>query len=975
MTTGRHIWLTVALTVMTMMEATGQYYTTGADPLRMRWSELEDSAGRWSILTDTTAWEWGLAADSVLSSKLSELRADFATTPLKRLKIVVHSRDAYSNGLVTWAPKRMETYSYDTGQDESEPWHVHLLTHEYRHSLQTQTVIRGFSKFLYGLFGEQSAGVLLGVFVPRWYLEGDAVAAETKLTLGGRGRNASFIQQMRVQVLDGRTPSYGQAYFGSYRRRVPDYYHMGYYTVGAVGEEYGMGVWTSALENTGMKPFTFVPFIRRLRQQTGMRLRGSYEWSMDKAAATWAREDSIRVATKTRTKEIATSSETDYEEITAMHAKGEDLIAYAKSPDYIGCFIKIKADGRREKIATPSVRNEEGFAVRGDTMVWSERRMHPRWSNASENALMLKDLKTGETRRLTREASYHSPAIRPDGEEIAAVVVGRDMRHRVVAMTWRGEEADTLVTERVGNQIAELTWVDSRHLAAIIVDGAGKRIVEIDRDSRKVETVVGPRHANIRHIVADGGEILFTADNMGGETEAPYNDMYKLTREGRLIRLTRSRSGVAWACPTRRGLVGSEYTARGYTPVEIDTTSSEEIGEERREEYKAEGAARQRDERIREKSLLGIHLVPNIHSWGPVIVDAEAETLSSGLSIASQNVLGTTTIQAGVNFGSEKSDERTFITATWDWLPVRLNIEAHWGHIDYKWSSSSTTELTAGGGGSYVFTEQSVDSRSHVSRVEGSALVPLTFNSGRWSRGVTPYVSVDHQHLTGLEYKIKQTVMHSGPWGMREGASTTTKVKGEDSRYACTTPGIRLYILDRMAERSVGHRLGGIVELTYDASPWHKNYGEMLTTSVTGYLPGIGRHHSISVSASMQHKWYGSYTTDGMRRCIADRVGAPFGLTRMSGTNTARLRGTYTLPICSPDWMLGAVTYIKRINMRGFYDHGITDGVHRWTAGLEAWADTRWLLLPYAVDLGIRAAWRPDSKDVYTEAILGITIN
>ena len=145
-------FLALIFALLVPSHASAQFYSTGADPLSLHWSRLNRPL--WSIDADTAARQWATLIDANLDSVAPLLYADFPTTIRHRhVNVVVHSAAAYSNGLVSWAPKRLEAYAYDTGADDCVPWVSHLLTHEYRHVLQTQTTISGFSRFLYGLFG------------------------------------------------------------------------------------------------------------------------------------------------------------------------------------------------------------------------------------------------------------------------------------------------------------------------------------------------------------------------------------------------------------------------------------------------------------------------------------------------------------------------------------------------------------------------------------------------------------------------------------------------------------------------------------------------------------------------------------------------------------------------------------------------------------------------------------------------------
>ena len=51
---------------------------------------------------------------------------------------------------------------------------------------------KGFTKVLSYILGEQAPGGVLGLYIPSWFLEGDAVSTETALSNSGRGRTCAF---------------------------------------------------------------------------------------------------------------------------------------------------------------------------------------------------------------------------------------------------------------------------------------------------------------------------------------------------------------------------------------------------------------------------------------------------------------------------------------------------------------------------------------------------------------------------------------------------------------------------------------------------------------------------------------------------------------------------------------------------------------------------------------------------------------
>jgi len=119
--------------------------------------------------------------------------------------------------MVLWAPKRMEIFTCPPQDTYAENWLQQLAIHEYRHVVQIDKLNQGMTKVLTYVFGEQATGAILGLFIPLWLVEGDAVCTETALSNSGRGRLPSFEMKLRAQTLTKINLNYDKAVFGSYK--------------------------------------------------------------------------------------------------------------------------------------------------------------------------------------------------------------------------------------------------------------------------------------------------------------------------------------------------------------------------------------------------------------------------------------------------------------------------------------------------------------------------------------------------------------------------------------------------------------------------------------------------------------------------------------------------------------------------------------------------------------------------------------
>ena len=158
--------------------ASGQYYDWGRSPQGMRWMQAKLPSGK-VVFPDYYSDNAARVA-RYLDTIRPSISYGFEYAPLK-MPVVLHTENFVANGMAMWAPKRIELEMIPDAQPFAEPWLKHLVTHEYRHAVQYGNLYRRFMKGLGYVLGQQ-AGFVSSVLVPVWFLEGDAVMAETQMS-------------------------------------------------------------------------------------------------------------------------------------------------------------------------------------------------------------------------------------------------------------------------------------------------------------------------------------------------------------------------------------------------------------------------------------------------------------------------------------------------------------------------------------------------------------------------------------------------------------------------------------------------------------------------------------------------------------------------------------------------------------------------------------------------------------------------
>lgn len=955
----RHLLLYILL-LMHSLVVYGQYFSTGDDPHSMKL--MQKNSDRYRIIYDIPMKGWAERLAEQMDSIVEQSTTIAGHRPPK-IDVMLHSRAARNNGLVSWAPQRMELYTYGQSDGDCVPWMTHLIAHEYRHAVQTSTINQGFSKFLYILFGEQAIGAVLGVYVPLWMLEGDAVVSETALTEGGRGRMGDFEQEMRALAMSNNTPTYDQAYLGSYKRRIPTYYNMGYLITSYAKLKYNERVWDNALQKVGRQSFSFTPFNRSLRHDTGSRKVALYKEAMREWEKKWENQD--KTIKTTEYKPLSTL-QYDYEEYISAQYAGDKLIAYQETPEKTPAIVDING----KKIASTQIRPDKKIAASERLIVWCEYRMDPRWDNASENQLMACDSYGHHKRTLLKGGRYSSPSISPNGEKIAAIKTLDDGNQTIIIydLSKNGVVAELPLEDL--EQATSTTWTDDQTIAYISLTDKGKAIVATDLEGRERKTITDYRYENIRHLTSHKGAIYYTSDATG------IDNIYTKKEGEEAYRITSAKYGAAWPCVNDTTLIYSDYSESGYKIVytSLSTRASDEpispmrdvanrLSEQAHKQM--DGWKKQRQEKIKSEEPHRYRRIAhlfNIHSWGPIIVDANANTVRTGVSIASQNTLGTSLFSVGMNWGKDHED-RYFAKYTYTGLMPKIDLKASWGYYDYKMDDMLMTSDTTGI--RYVY-----DDRQKNMKMSGRIYLPLGTNRGSFVMGVTPSLSLEKYKYSGITIGTQKMTM----WKMKFPPimvpmwSEIEYHKALEKKYSAVRYDLRTYIIKSLAERDLEYRLGISLQGGLMYTPIGNNMGNNRYAMATVYLPGFWRHHSIRVDLQYQKKNVGGNlkAIDGYEYAalLGDATDIARGTKRIRNDKLALFKANYTMPLFNPDWSIGPICYIKRVNARLFFDaervkyrpYAKEDAkLYKYrTTGAEVWMESHWLRLPYKVNLGMR---------------------
>ena len=908
--------------------ANAQFFESGVAPSSVRWQQINTDNFR--IIFPVDAVRDGQRAANILEYAYKAGGKSLNHKPDK-IPVVLHNRTSFSNGFVVWAPKRSEMFLTPPQDNYAQDWLSHLALHEYRHVVQIDKLNQGITRAMGFVVGQQSVGAVAGL-LPRWFLEGDAIATETALTNVGRGRNPAFEMPLRTIALSEQFHSYDKALFGSYRVHVPNHYELGYQMVGWTRERYDEKIFEKTIDFVARNPYAFFlyPFKLGIKKETGYATETLYRQAFADLTSRWSEQE----------------SQTDYESIAPLTTRANKMYVNYRSPQYlndstfvtlktgiaqIAQLVKIDRNGREKNIHKPGILNSERVSYSGGLLAWTEQIQDARWSNRTYSVVKIYELQTGKERSLQRRTRFFAPAVSPDGATVA-----------VVEVTLEGDCSIILLDAATGKEISCLpnpdgvflqtpTWCsDGKSLLTIVNDNKGKSIVRIDISTGQYTTVLQPSYYDISHPV-DGGKYAFFNSYYNGITNIYAVDY--LT--GAVMQVTSARFGAFDPQPNESGekLIYSEYSVKGFDIVEknIDVAKWTPISQLTDNSIKLyETLAQQEGFNIQDSIIPdGQYKVKpyrkwanliNVHSWAPLYYeidtsDPTATEIFPGAILFSQDLLGNLTSSVGYSW---RGYDNLHVGFTYKGLYPVFDVK-----IDY-------------GGQALRRAKTNIDIRTYI---------PFNFTRSRWITNFTPQVRLlyDNRYLYSRETGDYQ-------YGL--------------NRLHYSLVFARLL---KTSMRDLAPRLGFLVQGAFMHAPWNEQYGHIYFLYGRAYLPGVARHHSLRIA--------GAWQEEKPKVLMLGSI-LPFPRGYLRGYSEILKLATidYSMPLCYPDLALSSLIYLKRLQANLFcdvaqnrYQIGRNNRIiwHKedlLSVGVDLLADVNLLRFAFPLKLGIRTVYVPETE-------------
>ncbi len=923
-------WLLLLLLSFTTVRAAAQYVVSGSAPASLRWKQIR--AKDYKLIFP----DYYLPKAQLVRAYLDTLQPHigYGLRPLfNRLPVVLYPTNLHSNGLVTWAPKRVELYTAPPTRQFAVPWLKQLTLHEYRHVIQMSNLNIGFTKAASYLLGEQIIG-LVAMVPPRWFFEGDAVAAETALTAFGRGLQPEFSIEYRAMVHeDEKFFNLDQWICGSLKENIPDKYKLGYQVVTAAREYYGADFWEKVIRYCGRNPYFIVSPNIAYRKYAGTDTRRLLLRTFNDLKAYWEKASSV--PNTASFVDTGSRSYTLYE--YPLPYPGGRIIARKKDMDSTYRFVVLDTASRRERTLRYSTQLSSRPILKGDTLLWTEYVPSLFWEQQNRSAVKAMRLKEKPDglhggRPYTLFRNENCFYITPTGHDGYAMIVYDRLNNPSVLLTDTAfRETGRLPLPGDDTSVNGMAWDDATgRLCIILLDNEGMYLAEILRKPvLSLRKLTQPSYITVDNLTARGGRLYFNSIQ-SGKDEAHIYDL----NTGKEYRATTSQYGTVMPAAVNDSLLlAVTYRRNGYFPsVQPLTDSLREVAPARmpvnllnppRQSWgwqidSIDITAKEAADAPPARRYARIPHLFRVHSWIPIsldvqeLVDEHRFDLGIGITAMSQNTLGSMVTLVQYGWLPNKKSNYVMAHAEYTGLPLHLSLDLEYGGYDQSVYAPSLPE-------SSPVLPFSDGLKKQLQATAGLSL-PMNFSDGANIRHLVPFASFSYYN--SLIYNYANRSLKKGNYKLTSGVSFYN--------YRYTTP------------KELNPKLGYLLRLSYTMNPVRGDFGKLLNLYARGYLPGFARLHSLTLEGNLQRQWGGSYNylqkTLYPQGCYYD----------FASKNLFAAAASYRFPLAFPDGGIPNVLYFKRIalNLFGQYARntlisasGDSPTLHPYTYGGELLLD------------------------------------
>lgn len=976
------------LLAVACIPVSGQYYGTGANPARVKWNRIRGE--NFTVIYPREIDSLARRYLGLLEMARPRVLSGLEINP-KSLPVVLNPYTVNSNGVVVWAPKRVELFTLPPANGTyAHNWEEQLALHESRHIGQISHFTKGVFRPLGWFIGEQSPGVGVGVYPSRWFLEGDAVMTETELSSSGRGRSADFMEYYRAAFLNGEYRNWDRWRYGSYKYYTPDIYALGYLINGTVRYQTDNYLYSGELLDYYVRNF-YNPNVAgaAYREIAGASRREYLERGEKLMTSLWKEEYGRRGAF-TRPEPLPYHRSEYYTEYKYNVPIGPDSLAVVKyafdGPSALvllsGSEAFRKEHRSGEKILRAFSDRTGNLHGAGDKIYWTETVPDFRWEKETFGNLFMYDLRTRKITRLSNRAYYNNPSVSPDGRIVSVAEYCVTGGSNLVGLNALTGEKIFSVPAPEGGQLLESAWVGDT-VYAIVITLQGEGIFRIapgkagDPSGRgSWERVIKEQRQNMKFLRSSGNRLYFTADFDG------VNNIYLYDTENKAFgRLTNAKYAAYYPAIQGNRLYYSDLRSDGFFPVSIRLDSAmtriyadagngiadtgevylkegeirniykypiaEKLSEQARDYFARENIPSDNGEKMddarhakSEKYRRGWNLF-RFHSWGPIYYNVDNimsmtadhfyELVSAGATVYSQNTLGTAVTMLGYSYRNGFNAGHLKFTYS-GWLPV-LEVGADYNHEDrYRYRILKKEDE--------LYVLQRETSENPFLELSVRAYLPVNLSSRGWQRGLIPQVKWEFENTEYYSYR------------------------SEKYEYLNQLDFALQYYQNRpVAKAEIFPKWGFSITARAGMAPGGKeNFGSVASLYSYFYLPGIAPKQGVRFTLGWQKQF-----VNGKSYYLSNLLDMPRGYEEFPLADYLQCSVDYAVPIYLGDKSLGGIAYLQRLKLIPFADYAYnkyyTGKYNMYSLGADVMIDTYLFRIGVPLSLGLRYARTEEGRN------------
>ena len=429
----------------------------------------------------------------------------YGITKPKKFPLIIRPEMANPNGFVTWMPRRSEWYSHQSftpfigGLDFFQA----LAIHEYRHINQFDYSLQSTNQWIYTFFGELGIALMNGLSLPSWFMEGDAVWAETKYTKGGRGRSPRFSARLKALILSGQIPSYDELIGRSYKTRLPNHYVFGHHFVYRARYLFGDDFWTKVFSSITSFPLNPYRIYQKFREHSGIDWEDFVRDTFQELKLSWeAKGDRLPKIKK---------FQEGYKEIRYPLEDGGEVFYLKRN---LNDYWSLYKYGEQKKIGELNLSPDlSKVDLHKGKLVYHQYFPDLRYNFKSFHDIFVFDLKTKEKKQVTKGVrAYHAQWL--DDERILAVEKGKGGVFKLSLFNLQGKRLKEFKFQN--SAVLEFSVESPNTIFLLMQDLIGRRtIAHYNFKSSKLTRLIPYTRNNFTNLRSSNSGLLFEGDYLG----------------------------------------------------------------------------------------------------------------------------------------------------------------------------------------------------------------------------------------------------------------------------------------------------------------------------------------------------------------------------------------------------------------------------------------------------------------------------